>query len=141
MTTKTNWANRTKTALAEVTIPASNLRPVGGTSFEEIVTYYSFNPPKKEGKGKLLAPNTEILGTYEGSFKDKTYGKTTHKVKTAGGLVGIPGCAQLDKLLTQVADGATVQVVYRGKNEIQQGKYAGKMAHSFLVNADKFKGE
>ncbi len=139
-TNTTSWANRTKEALAEVAVPKAGLRAVG-TNFEEITTYYSFSVPKKEGKGKHYPAGTEILGTYQGSFTDKTYGKVTHKVKTDAGLVGLPGCAQLNKLLEQVADGATVQVIYRGKNEIQSGKYAGKHAHSFIVNADKFKNE
>lgn len=138
-----NWANRTKEALKDVTPVTATAGEDGlvavGNSFAPITAYYSFNAPKKEGKTKVvvLEEGAEFNGKYDGSFKDKTYGKYTHKIDTNAGLIGLPGCGQLDKLMEKVAPGATVKIVYRGKQEIQSGKYAGSSAHAFAVRASK----
>ena len=39
--------------------------------------------------------------------------------------------------MNKVAPGAEVQVIYRGKDTIEKGQFAGKTAHSFLVNASE----
>lgn len=135
------WANRTKTALAEV---SDDLIQVGGggKKFESIAFYYSLSAPKIEnGKTRQLKEGDEVVGTYEGNFKAGQFNKTTHKVKTTEGLVGVPGTGQLDKLLAKVAAGATVKIVYRGLDTIREGQFAGRPVHNFIVRASKLAAE
>lgn len=138
MTTKNNWANRTKEALTEIN--DADLKPVGNGSLEPISKYYNFNPPKEGSTAEQLLPNTTIYGTYEGSFTSKNFGSVTHKVRTEDGLlVGVPGSGQLNKLLDKVAKDSRVKITYRGKEKIASGAFAGKQAHSFIVAASAFK--
>ena len=135
------WANRTKTALAEV---SDDLIQVGGggQKFEPIVAYYSLTAPKNpNGKTRQLEVGGEVVGTYEGSFKGGTYNKTTHKVRTTEGIVGLPGTGQLDKLFAKVATGATVKVIYRGLDTIKEGQFAGRPVHNFILRASKLSAE
>lgn len=137
MPAKTNWANKTKEELTEIS--DADLKPVGNGNLEPISKYYSFNP--KEGSVSLkLEKNQIIYGTYEGSFTSKTYNTMTHKVRTEDGLlVGVPGSGQLNGLLAKVAEGARVKITYRGKETIKGGAFAGKQAHAFLVAASQMK--
>jgi len=142
MSNTTNWASRTKAALTSVsntTVAADGFEAVGaGGNFEKIIAYYQFNAPKKAGGiARQLQAGSEVTGTYEGSFTGKTYGNTVHKVRTSEGLVGIPGSGQLDKLLSSVANGNIVKIVYNGKSAIKEGKFAGKLAHNFAVAQKK----
>lgn len=138
MTPKSNWANRTKETLATTEAPAipSGMRVIGGS--EDIIAYYRFTAPKvPNAKSRVLAKGDTFTGTYDGKFESKTYaGQYTHKVRTAEGLIGLPGCTQLNNYLGKVSEGTEVQVVYRGKNTIETGRFAGKEAHSFQVAAN-----
>lgn len=131
------WANRTKEALAAVPTSAvttvnDGFEPVGANNFEPIVAYYQFTTPKSD-KGRQINVGDEFIGVYDGSFKGKTYGNLTHKLRTTEGIIGLPSAGQLDKLLGQVAPGTTVKVTYKGKQQIKEGKFAGKTAHGFSV--------
>lgn len=138
MSTKnTKWANRTKDALAAVPTSAvvvknDGFEDVGTNNFEPIVAYYQFTVPKSD-RGRQINVGDEFIGSYDGSFKGKTYGNLTHKLKTAEGIIGLPSAGQLDKLLGQVAPGTLVKVTYKGKQLIKDGKFAGKQAHGFSV--------
>lgn len=137
MSEVTNWASRQKAALQELSNATPLKRASGGG--ETITSFYRFTVPTKEGS-KQLVPGQEINGVYQGSPKDKTYGKYFHKVKTiTEGLIALPSAGQLDKAILSVAEGATVKVIYNGKTKITTGKFAGKDAHSFEVFASAFK--
>lgn len=135
----TNWAQRTKDTLATTTttVPAG-MQVVGGAG-EPIVAFYRFTASKTPNeKSRVISKGDIFEGTYEGKFESKTYpGQYTHKIRTAEGLIGLPGASQLNTRLGGVPNGAKVQVVYNGKNTIQGGKYAGKEAHSFQVASDQ----
>lgn len=132
-----NWSNRTKEDLKEVA--DGELQSVGGEGFDPISTFYRFVAPKKAGATptKVLAKNDTFEGSYEGSFKGGTYEQVTYKIRTDEGLIGLPGCGQLDKLMSKVATGARVKIVYRGQEAIKAGKWAGRPAHTFAVRASK----
>lgn len=134
-----NWANRTKAALT--TVDASNLKPVGGQGGGAISKFYRMTAPKdaSDPKSAQLVSGQAILGLYKGSFVTKNYGTTFYKIETTEGLVAVPGSGQLNKLMEKVAEGAQVQITYKGKETISQGKFAGKEAHSFLVAASELK--
>jgi hypothetical protein len=120
-----------KAELAEIT-----LSPIGGANFEETVAYYGYTAPKNGNpKVKTLQKGDSFYGEYTYSFKDNTYEKTTYKIRTEDGLIGINGCAALDKLMQRVTIGQLVRITYNGKTPIKSGKYAGKLAHSFFVAA------
>lgn len=132
-----NWANSTKAALNST--PTRELKPVGGSSLEPISTYFQYGPLKDGAPptAKQLAKDTEILGEYAGTMTTKKFGTVYHKVRTGNGLVAVPGSGRLNGLMSRVPVGAEVQIIYRGKDKIEKGQFAGKAAHSFLVNASE----
>lgn len=134
-----NWANRTKAALTSV--DTSNLKPVGGFQNEPIVRYYQLTALKENAgpNAAQLNAGDDITGTYDGSFTTKKFGTTYYKVRTAEGLVAVPGTGQLKSLMGKVAEGATVKISYNGKEKITKGAMAGKQAHKFFVAASELK--
>lgn len=133
-----DWANRTKQALAAV--PASELKPVGGGTLEEISTFVQFTTPKAGApKARQLNKNESVQGKYEGSFVTKKFNTTYYKIREGGALVAVQGTGQLNKLMAKVAEGAEVKITYRGKETIEKGPMAGKAAHAFYVAASEQK--
>jgi hypothetical protein len=131
-----NWAQRGKEALATVSAVPEGYTRLGGARGEEITAFYQFNQPKTSGtKGVVINPEDTIKGTYAGSFENKKYGHTVHKVRTDKGLVALPNAAQLNNALKGVTEGTELVIVYKGKNTIKTGKFQGKQAHSFDVFA------
>lgn len=134
-----NWATRTKEVLAttKASVPAG-MKVVSGGSSDPIIAFYRFTEPKTPSPlARILNKGDVFEGTYDGSFESKNYaGQYTHKVRTAEGLIALPGAAQLNNGLSKVPKGAQVQVVYNGKTTIETGKFAGKQAHSFQVASD-----
>lgn len=139
-TATSNWANRTKAALS--TVDASNLKPVGGGSLEEIATFVQFTTPKAGAtKARQLNKDESVQGTYEGSFTTKKFNTKYYKIREAGNLVAVQGTGQLNKLMDKVVEGAEVKITYRGKEKIAKGAMAGKDAHSFFVAASEQKAQ
>lgn len=133
---KTNYANTTKTALKSPKLQRVSLG--GGKDFEPITMYYQFNEPRTPRENVGVINEGDVFeGTYEGSFIAGEYDKMTHKVRTSKGLIGLPDSGQLNKLMAVVATGATVKVEYKGKEEIQSGKWKGRLAHNFIVEASE----
>lgn len=135
---KTNWAQRGKEAQAAINVPTlpPGFKSVGNSGdLEPIVAYYSYNAPKNPTeKSRTFAKGDTFQGTYDGMYESKVYeGALTHKVRTAEGLIGLSGSAQLNKLLTNVAQGQEVFITYKGKETIKSGPAAGKSAHGFQV--------
>lgn len=134
-----NWANRTKEAVANIPTPAvpagMSVRGGGG---EKILAFYRFTTPKVgNGSSRVLTAGTAIEGTYEGAFESTNYpGNFTYKVRTAEGLMGLPHCKQLTDDLGGVKVGTRVYVLYKGQETVKQGKYAGKPRHAFLVASE-----
>lgn len=128
------WANATKSAVASS--PTSQLKRVG-TGLEPISIFYQYNPPKEGAPetAKQLAKDSEIMGKYEGTLVTKKFSTTYYKVRTQSGLVAIPSTGQLKSLMSKVADGSEVQIIYRGTEKLERGQYAGKAVHTFIVNA------
>lgn len=132
----TNWAQRGKEALKAVNaVPAGYTRISGGNG-EEIVTFYRFTPAKPgTPKAGVLNAGDALEGVYAGSYENKKFGNTVHKLRTAEGLVALPNATQLNNALKGITEGTKLYIVYNGKNKIQTGKFAGKEAHSFEVSA------
>lgn len=59
--------------------------------------------------------------------------KKEEKRLKPGTRVTLNSAGQLDKGMADVDEGAEIQVVYKGSNEMEGGKYAGGMAHSMEV--------
>lgn len=141
MAGNTKWASAGAAALKST--PTRELKSVNGGSMEPITTFYQFNVPqpnKQTGapppeSAKQLLKDMEVLGIYEGTLITKKYQKTYFKIRTSGGLVAVPSATQLTNLMKKVPQGAEVQIIYRGKNTVEKGQYAGKEAHGFIVNA------
>lgn len=132
-----SWAQRGKEAQAAITTtvpPGFKLRG-GGGDLEPIVAFYSYNASRNPTeKSRTFAKGDVFQGTYEGKYESKVYaGALTHKVRTAEGLLGLSGSAQLNKYLDGVATGTEVQIMYKGKEQIKTGPAAGKSAHGFQV--------
>jgi hypothetical protein len=86
-------------------------------------------------KANQLNEGDEILGTYLGlTAKADQFGKYNHRVRTGEDQVAIVNSVgKLDSLLEKVATGSNVRIVYKGKQKISSGAYAGKSAHNFDV--------
>ena len=90
-----------------------------------LICYYVGTTENKYNEAK---PNfvVEILETF---LKNKTIEKDlvdgTHLVLNTTGM--------LDKAMSNVAPGTLLQITYNGTNAIEKGKFAGKEAHSILV--------
>ena len=106
--------------------------------------------PVHEKLKDLISPRDmtekqEIQGTYEGYFEagepnERGERGKIYKLRLDNGdLVGIGGCAQLDKRLGIRAVGTYVQLIYGGKKKISSNghKNAGKSSHLFTVNYDE----
>jgi hypothetical protein len=90
-----------------------------------------------------------IVGTYVGSKTDN-YDKPNWMVKVieakfakkkdsealVGQTIGLNSAGGLDKAMEKLKEGDLVQVTYTGTVEMEKGKYAGKDAHTFLVEVD-----
>jgi hypothetical protein len=133
----TNWANRGKAALATVpSVPEGYTRIGNSGGGEEITAFYRFTEPKPgTPKAAVLSKGQSIEGTYAGSYENKKFGNTVHKVRTAAGLVALPNATQLNNALKGITEGTKLVIVYNGKNQIKTGKFAGKEAHAFDVFA------
>lgn len=133
-----NWAQRGKAAINTI-----ELKEVGGGG-DRISTFYNHAMPKSgvlRADQKVLAEGQEFNGTYVGSFEnDGKFGKSVnHKIKTTEGTISLPGSGQLNKRLGQVENGSVVYIQYTGKAAISDGKYAGTLAHTYIVRAEKLK--
>lgn len=126
----TNWANRGKAAIAAAA-PQKGRKLTSGGGGE--IKFYNTPTTKYPNPANKLEAGVEFTGTYEGAIESKQFGSLTHKVGTSEGMVGIPGSGQLNKALAQVNPGTNVTIVYKGKQAIQTGKYAGKEAHTYDV--------
>lgn len=68
-----------------------------------------------------------VIEVLEAFFKDKSGDKLVGK-----NLV-LNSCGSVDKAFKKAALGDIVQVTYTGKGVIERGKYAGKDAHSVVI--------
>ena len=85
-----------------------------------------FNEDKVDYK-ILLDSSIEFTG------EDKDGDAYTQRAE-AGDTVIVNGAGNLNYLMDKnVAVGSLVQITYQGKNEIQKGKRAGTMAHTFEI--------
>jgi hypothetical protein len=140
MSGATNWSQRGKAALQEVSAIPEGYQRIGGANSNgtEIVTFYRLTEPKEgmgDAKTGVLKAGDKVEGTYAGNFTNKKFGNLVHKVVTAKGLVALPNATQLNNALKGIAEGTKLLIQYNGKNVIKTGKYAGKAAHSFDVFA------
>jgi len=96
---------------------------------------------------KQMKVDESLEGVYVDSFFKKTgvnadtgkdEGWTAHKVKRADGkLCAIYGTGGLDYRMKQVAKGAKIKIIYKGKDKVTDGKLKGKSVHQFLVKTNK----
>lgn len=139
MTVRTNWANRTKEAVANTTptIPAGMVAR-SGSGLESVVAYYKFKEPKvPNALTRVLSAGSTFEGTYEGRFASQMYPENfTYKIRTAEGVIGLPHCTQLGQDLKDLPNGTKVFVAYKGQESVKQGIYAGKLRHAFLVASE-----
>lgn len=132
----TNWANKGKVALAEVKAVPEGYTRIGGGGGEEIALFYRFNEaPEGVTKAAVMTKGLQLEGTYAGSYENKKFGNTVHKLRTATGLVALPNATQLNNALKGITEGTKLVIQYNGKNTIKTGKFVGKSAHSFDVFA------
>lgn len=128
-----NWAQRGKEALATVKVVPEGMKRIGGGG-EEISVFYRFTiPTTPNPKCGVLEAGTTLLGAYAGSYENKKFGNTVHKLRTDKGLVALPNATQLNNALKGIVEGTQIAVTYNGKKVIKTGKFAGKQAHTFEV--------
>lgn len=128
-----NWAQRGKEALATVSAVPEGMKKISGGG-DDISVFYRFKAaPAGTPKAGVLLKGDTIKGTYAGSYENKKFGNTVHKVRTSSGLVALPNATQLNNALKGVAEGTEIAVVYNGKKAITTGKFIGKEAHTFDV--------
>lgn len=88
-----------------------------------------------------------IIGEYVGVHEDETYGKTHRKIKVediylkkgksedfVGKILVLNSAGFIDAAFAQIQEGEFVQIEYGGKAAMTKGKYAGKEAHTGIVN-------
>lgn len=76
-----------------------------------------------------------LEGIYEGTVPDN-YDNSKNNFKFTdlnGKSVIINGTGSLAKQLSNVDEGAAVQIEYKGMQKIEKGKMAGKQAHAWVV--------
>jgi hypothetical protein len=138
----TPWSQRGKQAIQAQTV---ELKEVGGGG-DRIACFYNHTMPKSgvlRSDQKVLAEGQEFNGTYVGSFENQgKFGiSINHKIKTNEGTISLPGSGQLNKRLGQVEQGSAVFIQYTGKAAIAEGAYAGSLAHTYVVRAEKLKNQ
>ena len=106
----------------------------------------SLNGPKTFRKWSEYSVGDILIGKFVGKHEDTTYNKTHWVIKVeeafvkegAENLIGkdvvLNACGSLDKAMKQVEEGQTLQMEYRGMEEMTSGKYPGKDAHSIKVD-------
>jgi len=89
-----------------------------------------------------------IIGEYIGTGRQDKYGHDTYNVKVEevffnkpseakglrGNIITLNHTGGFGKYMANVETGAMLQIVYKGQNEIQKGKWAGEMAHAIEVD-------
>lgn len=89
-----------------------------------------------------------IIGEYMGTGRTDKYGHDTYRVKIEevffskpseskglrGNILTLNHTGGFGKSMQGVESGSLVQIVYKGQNEIQKGKWAGEMAHAIEVD-------
>ena len=113
--------------------------------FETIVTHYTLTAPKvPQPNVSQLKQGDAVIGSYEGNYVEPMYGKVKHRIRTAEGLVtvpgGQPGTGQLNKRLANTKEGDRLRIVYQGMSEVTKGKNAGTKAHGFAVTFSRLNG-
>ncbi len=130
----TNEITETATAPAAETV-ARTYRSVNGKEInnEAPKGNLSFVRPAQLAKDGVTGVVAQ--GIYEGTLENKfDAGKPDFKVRDdAGNLIILNSAGSLAKQLNRVAVGSYVQIIYKGKTEMTQGKMAGKQSHSFVV--------
>lgn len=89
--------------------------------------------PNKMNRDK----NNYLVEVIETFFADKKEMKRL----PAGARLTLNSAGQFDKGMEQVEEGAIVQVVYKGCNEMEGGKFAGKEAHNMEVTELEEEGD
>jgi hypothetical protein len=79
-----------------------------------------------------LAPMTEFVGRFKG-LEDNKFGGKTAVLSHGGKETCIGASGNLKWQLEQVPVGATVKIVYKGKEKIKKGPMAGREANQFEV--------
>ena len=86
---------------------------------------------------KEMTEGQKISGKYVGTLTDN-YENLCHKLILENGETGIiNGSGKLNALLERVASGTNIDVVFKGKSEIQSGKWKGTMAYDYDLFADE----
>lgn len=79
-----------------------------------------------------LSPGMSLTATYDGNSTHGEFNTKTYYFIDGSSKIGINGCADLDKRLTQVERGETVKLHYLGKKSIET-KHGKVKAHKFNV--------
>lgn len=115
------------------------------------------------GKGTYRAwdkwsEDDTIIGQFQGTGKTDKYGHDTYLIKVEeaffasnkdakaikGEVLTLNHTGGFGKAMESVESGQLVQIVYKGQNEIEKGKWKGQMAHAIevdLVEEDNGDGE
>jgi hypothetical protein len=89
-----------------------------------------------------------IIGEYLGTGRVDKFGHDTYRMKVEevffnkpseskglrGNVLTLNHTGGFGKSMEAVENGALLQIVYKGQNEIQKGKWAGEMAHVIEVD-------
>jgi hypothetical protein len=136
-----NWANKGKQDAQA--IPVSNgLTVVSNRGSDPIVAFYNYKAPKNPSeRARVLEKGTLIAGTYAGNYKkmDTFSNKevTNHKVRTEQGIVALSPATQLDRDLSDIKEGARVEITYLGKEPFKDKTGRTLSAHRFHIAAEK----
>lgn len=87
-------------------------------------------------RAKEMNIGQKVSGKYVKQLIDK-FGNPAYKLILEDGNTGIVNSTgQLAALMEKVAIGSNIEVIYQGKTEIENGKWAGTDAHVFELFAD-----
>jgi hypothetical protein len=83
--------------------------------------------------GTNLNEGDKITGIFKKKSISEKYGTPGYIFQRDADDVLINGCGSLNKQMENVSEGELVQVEYRGKKAIADGKWKGTMSHLFTV--------
>lgn len=122
--------------------PTGSKRNLTQVTNGDVARYVRLRPLKDtettDGIYVALSAGQTLSGVYKGNAEGN-FGKKNYTIQTTDTELPtiISGSGNLGARMSQVPEGAYVEITYGGKNMIKSGPYKGKEAHSFNVAFEK----
>jgi hypothetical protein len=95
-------------------------------------------PTKASDIYVVLNEGGTVAGTLSGSFIDEKFKKNNFILTNSEGTeLVVPQSGNLGVKMSEVPEGAYVEITYKGKSPMKSGNFKGTLAHNWLVQYEQ----